>query len=180
MDFPNPKHSCYENKQVRLLTFNSWPQGLAQKPQDMVDAGFFYTGQSDKVICYFCSGGMKDWSSEHLPWLEHARWFPSCPYVLLLKGKHFVEKNSTITYEKELNKKDDIHFNQKNISESDYPIKTMNVDNDRMLCKICLEEEISICFIPCGHVSCRKCVLSLKNKCPICRVSFFKIVKMYF
>lgn len=179
MDFPNPKHICYEDKQMRLLTFNSWPQGLAQKPQDMVDAGLFYTGQSDKVMCYFCSGGMKDWSSEDLPWTEHERWFPSCPYVLLLKGKHLIENNSRIAFEEKLNTGEQF-LNQKKICETDYNKKTINVDNDRMLCKICLEEEISICFIPCGHVSCRKCVLSLKNKCAICRASFFKIVKMYF
>ncbi|KAH9525609.1 Baculoviral IAP repeat-containing protein 7-B [Bulinus truncatus] len=40
---------------------------------------------------------------------------------------------------------------------------------DRTLCKICLEKEISMVFLPCGHfVCCYDCSLQLKN-CPVCR-----------
>ncbi|XP_063122133.1 baculoviral IAP repeat-containing protein 2 isoform X3 [Rattus norvegicus] len=36
-------------------------------------------------------------------------------------------------------------------------------------CKVCMDREVSIVFIPCGHlVVCRECAPSLR-KCPICR-----------
>lgn len=36
-------------------------------------------------------------------------------------------------------------------------------------CKVCLNSDIEIIFLPCGHVcSCFKCGINLKN-CPICR-----------
>jgi len=36
-------------------------------------------------------------------------------------------------------------------------------------CKVCMDREVSIVFIPCGHlVVCKECAPSLR-KCPICR-----------
>lgn len=36
-------------------------------------------------------------------------------------------------------------------------------------CKVCMDKEVSIVFIPCGHlVVCQECVPSLR-KCPICK-----------
>lgn len=36
-------------------------------------------------------------------------------------------------------------------------------------CKVCMDREVSIVFIPCGHlVVCQECAPSLR-KCPICR-----------
>lgn len=36
-------------------------------------------------------------------------------------------------------------------------------------CKVCMDKEVNIVFIPCGHlVVCRECAPSLR-KCPICR-----------
>ncbi|XP_061193576.1 uncharacterized protein LOC133201789 [Saccostrea echinata] len=40
---------------------------------------------------------------------------------------------------------------------------------DLTICKICLDEKVSIVFLPCGHlVSCPQCAPAL-TKCPICR-----------
>ncbi|XP_075218848.1 uncharacterized protein LOC142323286 [Lycorma delicatula] len=49
---------------------------------------------------------------------------------------------------------------------------------ERILCKICFEDEIGIVFMPCGHNACRKCLIKLygfepkkaeENRCPFCR-----------
>lgn len=48
-------------------------------------------GQNDQVSCFYCNKGLKDWEDEDEPWTEHARWSPKCNYVLLSKGKHFVD-----------------------------------------------------------------------------------------
>lgn len=44
-------------------------------------------------------------------------------------------------------------------------------------CKICLDEEVSIVFLPCGHMSaCSSCAPALR-KCPICRTFIKGTVK---
>lgn len=49
-------------------------------------------GQNDQMLCFCCSQGLKDWEDDDEPWTEHARWSPNCSYVLLSKGKSFVEE----------------------------------------------------------------------------------------
>lgn len=44
------------------------------------------------MLCFCCSQGLKDWEDDDEPWTEHARWSPNCSYVLLSKGKGFVEE----------------------------------------------------------------------------------------
>lgn len=53
-------------------------------------------------------------------------------------------------------------------------LKTCELDDfqeDKSLCKICLENNFNIVLLPCRHLAtCEKCS-SLLNKCPICRCS---------
>lgn len=47
-------------------------------------------------------------------------------------------------------------------------------------CKICLDEEIQVLFIPCGHLnSCKKCACKI-HQCPLCRDEFKKFVPAFF
>lgn len=50
----------------------------------------YFIGMRDCVKCHFCNGGLKNWLPGDDPWVEHARWFPGCPYVISIKGKSFV------------------------------------------------------------------------------------------
>jgi baculoviral IAP repeat-containing protein 2/3 len=51
----------------------------------------------------------------------------------------------------------------KSLEEENFKLK------EQRLCKICMDEEVSIVLLPCGHlVSCVKCAPALRN-CPICR-----------
>ena len=46
-------------------------------------------------------------------------------------------------------------------------------------CKICLEADIEVVFIPCGHlVSCHGCS-SLVSRCSLCQSSVTDTVKIY-
>ncbi|KAK2903903.1 hypothetical protein Q8A73_010560 [Channa argus] len=48
------------------------------------------------------------------------------------------------------------------------PLEKLRRLQREKLCKICMDREIGIVFIPCGHlVACKECSASL-NKCPIC------------
>ncbi|XP_029649347.1 putative inhibitor of apoptosis isoform X3 [Octopus sinensis] len=51
---------------------------------------------------------------------------------------------------------------------------------EQKLCKICLDEELSVVFLPCGHlVSCASCAPALSN-CPLCRKKVHGMVKIFF
>lgn len=50
---------------------------------------------------------------------------------------------------------------------------------EEKLCKICMEREVEVTFLPCGHlVSCSKCAQSLKE-CPFCRERIRGVVRTY-
>lgn len=50
---------------------------------------------------------------------------------------------------------------------------------DKDICKICIENQIDCVFVECGHLmSCLKCSQNLE-KCPFCRQTIYKIVKIY-
>lgn len=168
-----PYYRQYSSVITRLHSFDSWSKGMMQKPSDMAEAGFFYTGLSDKVICYFCGGGIKDWTYDSVPWEEHARYFQSCSYILIMKGEEYVQKL--------VNKKNKPSCEIKSSRESRADENEEMKLTSNLICKICLENDLNTCFIPCGHaVSCEKCSLSLNYKCPICRRVYFKSIKIYF
>ena len=48
-------------------------------------------GYSDCCRCFYCGGGLKSWEPDDEPWVEHARWFKDCPYLLTSKGPDFIE-----------------------------------------------------------------------------------------
>ncbi|KAK7488993.1 hypothetical protein BaRGS_00019797 [Batillaria attramentaria] len=76
---------------TRCNTFSGWPHVETHTPEEMSDAGFYYTGHSDLVRCFYCKGGLKSWAEHLRPWVEHARFFPECPYVKQVKGHVYVE-----------------------------------------------------------------------------------------
>ncbi|KAK3596949.1 hypothetical protein CHS0354_002516 [Potamilus streckersoni] len=75
----------------RIVTFShGWPPYLDQTPQQMAAAGFFFTGNQDYTRCYQCGGGLRNWEPGDNPWIEHCRWYPTCPHVQKGKGQRFV------------------------------------------------------------------------------------------
>ncbi|KAE8573733.1 Putative inhibitor of apoptosis 2 [Halyomorpha halys] len=87
-----PRHGKFSTYDSRLNTFSQWPPSLTQKPHDLAEAGFYFTGRGDQVRCFHCDGGLRLWEREDDPWLEHARWFPHCGFLLLIKGQEFVDE----------------------------------------------------------------------------------------
>ncbi|XP_050525793.1 baculoviral IAP repeat-containing protein 2-like isoform X2 [Daktulosphaira vitifoliae] len=89
-----PKHKEFATYDARLATFDKCHKEMKQDVQTLSEAGFFYIGdgQNDQMLCFCCSQGLKDWEDDDEPWTEHARWSPNCSYVLLSKGKTFVDE----------------------------------------------------------------------------------------
>lgn len=114
-----PRFSTYATLEARLKSFNNWPSHLKQTPRVMAQAGFFHLGihfyksfssraficlhtkpcccsigTNDHVNCFHCGSGLRNWEPEDDPWLEHARWFPQCRFVMLMKGEQFIKAAS--------------------------------------------------------------------------------------
>ncbi|XP_043489030.1 death-associated inhibitor of apoptosis 2 isoform X2 [Polistes fuscatus] len=84
-----PNFSSYTN---RLFSYFGWPKGHLQTPQTLADAGFYYIKYEDHVRCYYCDGGLHHWEDTDDPWVEHAKWFPRCGFVNLMKGQEFINQ----------------------------------------------------------------------------------------
>ncbi|XP_052271107.1 inhibitor of apoptosis protein-like [Dreissena polymorpha] len=71
-------------------TFTNWPQHLSQRPEQLAEAGMYYTGVDDHCRCFACDGGLRKWEPGDDPWIEHCRWFPACLYAREIKGDEFI------------------------------------------------------------------------------------------
>ncbi|KAE9528494.1 hypothetical protein AGLY_012065 [Aphis glycines] len=184
----------------RMKTFETFTKILNHEVRTFCKAGLFYIGERDRMICFCCNQGLMDWEVDDDPWVEHARWSPLCSYILLSKGKRFVEEvGGEVNYSlrinlEELNKLFTIHRHlavdsdtMRNLETSvesntfpDFvePVTIIRVNRqessvpDSVVCKICFKEKLEVLFLPCRHViACIQCAVTL-DLCAICRQPF--------
>lgn len=196
-----PDHPEFAVEAKRLESYADWPKTMRQKPQELSDAGFFYTGKGDKVCCFSCGGGLKDWEEKDDPWEQHGMWYGKCEYLKLLKGQDFIDKMSS-KKEELLNNASSSQSSTGLCTASQSPIGSQSSEsssssNEKLselsdksdeeeekkeskLCKICYSNEYNTIFLPCGHViACAKCASSV-DKCPACRQPFENVMRVYF
>lgn len=87
----NVSNVCMQTTSSRLKTFINWPSRIPVTPKKLAESGFYYVGRNDDVKCFCCDGGLRCWESGDDPWVEHAKWFPRCEYLLHIKGQSFVQ-----------------------------------------------------------------------------------------
>ncbi|CAK9831205.1 Death-associated inhibitor of apoptosis 2 [Anthophora retusa] len=87
-----PIHPDYATYSGRLRTFSGWPENLKQTPEILASAGFYYNGYGDHVRCFHCDGGLRSWEPTDDVWTEHARWFPKCEFLNLVRGQEFIKQ----------------------------------------------------------------------------------------
>ena len=83
---------AYAELPKRHASFVTWPQENLPPVDDLVRAGFFYTGTKTIVTCFYCNGSLQNWGSNDNPMIEHARWFPHCAYAKQLCGDEMYRK----------------------------------------------------------------------------------------
>ncbi|NWX13950.1 BIR7B protein, partial [Aegotheles bennettii] len=151
---PNePEYPDMVTEEMRLSTFQNWPQYTDMHPEQLARAGFFYTGQGDVVRCFYCDGGVRNWSFGDDPWREHAKWYPGCDFLLRSRGREFVSS---------------VQDSFSSTSRMSTEEQLRRLQEERM-CKVCMDRDVSVVFVPCGHlVACEECALNLRS-CPICR-----------
>jgi hypothetical protein len=76
----------------RKLTFFAWPKCLQYIADDLVEAGFFYNGESDHVTCFCCGIAIKDWECCSNPWEDHAAFSPKCKFLIMTRGQQFINE----------------------------------------------------------------------------------------
>ncbi|XP_033118499.1 putative inhibitor of apoptosis isoform X2 [Anneissia japonica] len=279
----------YCDAPARLNTFRLQDWEGQQTPENLVEAGFFSVGEKDQTKCFYCGGGLRSWGPNDDPWIEHAKWFPKCDWLIRKKGESFVQRvqkefarmqnptnhlsdqkhqhmspnknqQGTSTKRQSVNKK--ITFEEamkseavKQILEMGYDVKAVgevvkrrltstgdvfksatelidsvikatespssvtsspqlrhkscaeskchdeNISSgsdqldcdvpgklqsmiqdlrDKTTCKICMDDDACIVFVPCGHlVTCLSCSPSL-SLCPICRTEIKSHIQAYF
>eukprot|EP00744_Colponema_vietnamica_P021107 GILI01030083.1.p1 GENE.GILI01030083.1~~GILI01030083.1.p1 ORF type:complete len:183 (-),score=0.21 GILI01030083.1:49-597(-) len=70
----------------RLRSFASWPHSDIPHltPAKLAEAGFYYAGGEghiDRAICFCCHVVLAGWEPTDIPWSEHKRHAPLCPFV---------------------------------------------------------------------------------------------------
>ena len=62
---------------------------------------------------------------------------------------------------------------------SDAPVESTTASNSEDACKVCLDAEANCAFIECGHiVSCLNCA-KLLTRCPVCRETIKRTLRIY-
>ena len=72
----------YTSEHARLHSFINWPKDCPVQPKELIDAGFFYTGNGDKAECFKCGIILAGWEPQDTPWGEHEKWSKDCPLVV--------------------------------------------------------------------------------------------------
>uniref|UniRef100_V5GHQ7 Apoptosis inhibitor IAP n=1 Tax=Anoplophora glabripennis TaxID=217634 RepID=V5GHQ7_ANOGL len=162
----------------RLTTFENWPKSLKQKPAELAEAGFYYTGVGDQTLCFYCGGGLRDWEEDDDPWEQHALWFSKCIFVILKKGVDYIEKVkrekdcqlSLPSSSQEAKAKEEPASGAPELSGQCEKFAGKESEAaEKTLCKICFKNELGVVFLPCGHiVACVDCAAALKT-CAVCR-----------
>lgn len=181
------EYPAYAIESRRLRSFEDWPKQMKQKPAQLADAGFFYTGRSDSVTCFSCGGGLSSWEEDEDPWEQHALYFgDECKYVRLIKGVNYhddvITKLAAMRIENEKKEEESLAPTKTADTENRQPVTSSSstTTEDKNICKICYANEYNSVFTPCGHIiACVKCALAM-NLCPACQSPFKEILRVYF
>jgi hypothetical protein len=79
-------HPTYSEIPRRQASFMTWPKENLPSADELIRAGFFYTGTKTIVTCFYCNGSLQNWEAKDNPAIEHARWFPHCDFAKYICG----------------------------------------------------------------------------------------------
>lgn len=55
----------------------------------------WFSGEGDRVRCFFCGGGLRDWLPDDIPLKEHQKLFPKCGYLELVSNNPMLESSKS-------------------------------------------------------------------------------------
>lgn len=192
------KNFFYRTREARLSSFaeRGWPPSMPQTPAQLAEAGFYYAGNGDEVLCFSCDGGLRNWEPHDDPWTEHAKWFDQCPFLVLSKSPEFIREAKSSSPgalpeepaaapppEAPLRERGAIAETAAAPAQDEESFRDVLAENERLRdersCRVCLEHEKTVLFLPCRHLAtCLTCA-SLLQTCPVCRSPIDSHVKIF-
>lgn len=79
-----PCNTHLANYYARLRSFNKWPKQMVPGPQELAQAGFYYTVEGDITACFHCGVTVHNWELVDNAFEEHRRWSPCCKYLNMI------------------------------------------------------------------------------------------------
>lgn len=70
----------YRFEAARLQSYHAWPVRFMD-PAKLAAAGFYYTGENDKVRCFECGVEISQWLEGDNPMVDHQRWSGRCRFI---------------------------------------------------------------------------------------------------
>ena len=159
-----------EENRLESFKINKW---ILEKPEpvNLAKAGFFYCQINDNTQCAYCRIILSGWDESSAPDKAHQIMAPYCRFVKnnfqksdLISGLGmeiiFEENPQPSTSSAGIPLRNDIEQHRQSF-------RLLEEVQSRLVCKICMEHEVSIRF-NCRHVcACKGCSKKLK-KCPVC------------
>lgn len=146
--------------------------------EKMVESGFFFlrrTTEAISVACFHCWVAIdlpvrfQERPGSHAflqdPWNAHLFINPHCGYAEQVEGLPFILEIMNTCF--------------KHLGVSRKICVMPPAVRSTMRCHVCLDREIQVAFLPCGHAcSCWICAPSL-DRCPVCRGHFVEKKRIY-
>lgn len=179
-----PSSPQYATYQARLESFQGWLPKHNQDPSKLASAGFFYYGISDQVECFYCEGRLHEWKAEDDPWVDHARLFPECGFIRLVKDEAPTAKGATEKRTDPPRTLPQLVPNRSDgTNDSGLSREQLLLENQKLKeakeCRVCRDQEIRVVFLPCCHLAtCLVCAASIRV-CVVCRTRITDTVKVY-
>ncbi|XP_055888650.1 uncharacterized protein LOC106078794 isoform X1 [Biomphalaria glabrata] len=186
-----PDFTCY---QKRLESCATWQFSHIHQPQMIALAGFFYSGYSDCVKCFYCGLGLKSWKPGDDLHTEHLKNKPTCIYLKRLSSVYTLKEGAEVT--------SDAVKNVENLLQTSYSSEALTLNSDstgssvedvlgllrlenrklreQVLCKVCHLAPVKDLFLPCGElIACTECS-KLLTHCASCGKQILATITTYF
>ncbi|CAF3739783.1 unnamed protein product, partial [Rotaria sordida] len=129
-------HISYTSIPSRQATFGTWTANESSPSiDDLVKAGFFYTGVKNIVTCFYCNGSLQNWGNKDNPLIEHIKWFPNCAYAKQLSGTELynkVQKTERIQQDQDKSKTSINRMNNTSVSNH----QRLQITDERLLSRL--------------------------------------------
>ncbi|KAH3724380.1 hypothetical protein DPMN_050196 [Dreissena polymorpha] len=180
---------------ARLRSFETFPSETKTSCLRLAQNGFYYNGNGSEVVCFECDAKFRPRSWHDDISEEHRRLSPLCRFVKGMRTENVpINENNAATNVDSTKTNDALHEQFTNPSARVEPIdrgstldehatetrtkthsdiESLRRENEilkgQVMCKICMEEDACVVFLPCGHMAtCVSCSKRLR-KCAMCR-----------
>ena len=177
-----------KDERNRLKSFlGKWLKEYPVPAHAVAQAGFYYTGPHDRVVCPFCGGRVFNWARGDSPLGEHVRLFPHCPFVQASEEVASLPGVLDVTPEEERDGNGTAVTSSLALPPPLKPgaesLRQIKCENERLkasnTCKVCFDAEVRCVFLHCGHLICCVECAGKMYECPLCKERVLGYIKIY-